>query len=144
HRLAGSRHAHAVTAVFHGRGPTDHHFVVRAEGILDHDVDIGKCRPDPFYEQHKLIRPVNVSLWGVASGDSVRSKQLVHGLNLVLVPDFEKPAFKQPDILLNRHGDRSCVNSPSAAPHGISISAALQAGFWVVWIRWRPIWVAPG
>jgi hypothetical protein len=57
HPLAAGGHAQMISAMRHRGRPAQHDSILCAEGILDHNVDVGKGTANALYKWHELCWP---------------------------------------------------------------------------------------
>jgi hypothetical protein len=76
----------------HPGRPSQCHLIPCSEGVLDHNIQVGKSTAKPSHKGHELCWPTNLAaIFKLADSDGIGSQQIVNRLGPALVPYFSEP-----------------------------------------------------
>src|SRR5277367_6848939 len=110
----GGRDAEMVAGVSRHGGPADHDFVVRAESVLEGELDIRKRAAKAIVELQEIGGAADFDAGRVLSNsDDIFVHQIVNRLNASFVPNFLEPAPHQNNVFFYGHAAPPCENGDS-------------------------------
>ena len=82
-----------ISAMRHRSRPAQDDLILCPEGILDHNVDVGKGTANALDKWHELRWSTKrTAILMFADSDAIRSKEIVNRLRSTFIPNFFEPA----------------------------------------------------
>src|SRR5579864_5450707 len=84
--------------------PAQHHFVVRSEGIFDHNIYVRERAPNAFRKWNEVCWPTKFNtVLKFTDCNGVGSKKIMNSLDSTFIPYFFEPTPHQRYIFFDRH-----------------------------------------